>query len=117
MRISCGRFHSRFVACRRRNGIRLMRLRAWFLAPTRLILALLFAAPLAIVCIYSLLTRGAYGGMQLPITVENYARLFDSLYFMILARSFMMAAAATTICLLLAFPLALFIARAQRFRN
>ena len=47
----------------------------------------------------------------------NYQRLVDPLYAVILLRSFVMAAVATTLCLLLAFPLALFISRAQRRRK
>jgi spermidine/putrescine transport system permease protein len=93
------------------------RLRFWFLAPARLTLGLLFAVPLAIVAAYSLLTRGAYGGLSAPWTAESYARLADSLYVAILIRSLWMAVLATAICLLLGFPLAYFISRARRFRN
>lgn len=93
------------------------RLRAWFLFPTRVWLVTLFAAPLAIVCAYSLLTRGAYGGLARPWTFENYTRLADPLYAVILIRSLILAGTATLLCLLLGFPLALFIARAQSRRN
>ncbi len=88
------------------------RLRFWFLLPARLWLVLLFAFPLAIVGAYSLLERGTYGGVELPWTLENYRRLFDPLYGVIFLRSFVLALAATAICLVLAFPLALFISRA-----
>ena len=65
----------------------------------------LFVAPFAIVLAYSLLTRGGpYGGLATPWTLENYQRLVDPLYAVILLRSFVMAAVATAICLLLAFP-------------
>ncbi len=94
-----------------------IRLRFWLLAPARLTLGLLFAVPLAIVGAYSLLTRGAYGGLSAPWTLESYARLTDPLYLAILIRSLWMAVLATTLCLLLGFPLAYFISRAQRFRN
>jgi spermidine/putrescine transport system permease protein len=94
-----------------------MNLRFWFLLPTRLWLALLLAAPLAIVCVYSALTRGAYGGVTQPWTAENYTRFFDPLYGAILLRSLGMAAAATALCLLLGFPLALFISRAKKWRG
>jgi spermidine/putrescine transport system permease protein len=94
-----------------------VRLRFWFLLPTRLWLALLLAAPLAVVCAYSALTRGAYGGVGLPWTAESYARIFDPLYAAILLRSLLMAAAATALCLLLGFPLALFISRARNRRG
>ena len=56
------------------------RLRFWFLLPTRLWLALLLALRSAIICAYSLLTRGAYGGVSRRGPLENYARLFDPLY-------------------------------------
>jgi len=94
-----------------------MKLRFWFLLPTRIWLALLLAAPLAIICAYSALTRGAYGGVALPWTGENYERLFDPLYGTILLKSLVMAAAATALCLLLGFPLALFLTRAKKHKE
>jgi spermidine/putrescine transport system permease protein len=94
-----------------------MKLRTWFLLPAWLTLVLLFAVPFAIVLAYSLLTRGVYGGIVAPWTLESYRRLFDSLYLAILWRSFAMALAATALCLLLAFPAALFISRAGRHKN
>jgi len=53
------------------------RLRRLFLAPSAALLAVTMAAPLAIVCVYSFLSRGAYGGVERPFTFENYARLWD----------------------------------------
>ena len=94
-----------------------MKLRTWILLPAWLTMAVLFAAPFVIVLAYSFLTRGVYGGLELPWTTENYRRLFDPLYLAILWRSFAMALAATALCLLLAFPAALFIARAPRHKN
>jgi len=94
-----------------------MRLRSWFLLPARLWLGLFMAAPLLIVCVYSALTRGAYGGVVFPWTLENYTRFFDPLYGAILWRSLLISAVATILCLLLGFPLALFIARARSRRG
>jgi spermidine/putrescine transport system permease protein len=94
-----------------------MKLRDWFLLPAWLSMAVLFAAPFAIVLAYSLLTRGVYGGIEPPWTAESYRRLFDSLYLAILWRSFAMALAATALCLLLAFPAAFFISRSARRKN
>ena len=94
-----------------------MTLRRWFLLPTWVWAAGLFAAPLAIVLAYSLLTRGVYGGLAAPWTMENYRRLFDPLYGFILLRSLAMAAASTVLSLVLAFPAALFISRSGRRRN
>lgn len=93
------------------------RLRFWFLAPARLWIALLFAAPMLVIAAYSLLTRGAYGGVGPPWTLENYARQADPLYGAILLRSLLMAAAATAVCLAAGFPLALFIARSGARKN
>jgi spermidine/putrescine transport system permease protein len=94
-----------------------MKLRFWFLLPARIWLAMLLAVPLGIICVYSLLTRGAYGGVSLPWTAENFTRLADPLYGAILLRSLWMAAAATALCLLMGFPLALFISRARKWRG
>jgi spermidine/putrescine transport system permease protein len=89
-----------------------MRLRTVFLAPGALVMIGLFFLPLLIVFAYSFLSRGAYGGVLLPWTIDNYARIFDPLYLTILWRSIWIAAVSTGLCLLLAFPLALYIARA-----
>src|SRR5664279_2905141 len=94
-----------------------MKLRTWFLLPAWLSMAVLFAVPFAIVLSYSFLTRGVYGGIEPPWTLESYGRLFDPLYLAILWRSFAMALAATALCLLLAFPAALFISRSARRKN
>jgi spermidine/putrescine transport system permease protein len=94
-----------------------MKLRSWFLLPTWLTMALLFVAPLVIVLAYSLLTRGVYGGVEHPWTAESYGRLIDPLYLVILLRSFIMALVATALCLVFAFPAALFISRAPRHKN
>jgi spermidine/putrescine transport system permease protein len=66
---------------------------------------------------YSFLTRGDYGGVERPWTLESYTRFFDPLYGTILGRSLLMAAAATLICATLGFPLALFISRAGTRKN
>ena len=64
-----------------------MNLRRWFLAPAWCVLAVLFFAPMAIIVAYSLLTRGAYGGVTNQWTTENYVRLADLLYGVILLRT------------------------------
>jgi spermidine/putrescine transport system permease protein len=94
-----------------------MKLRTWFLLPSWIWMAALFGAPLAIVLAYSLLTRGVYGGVEAPWTAESYQRLFDPLYLSILLRSFLMALEATALCLVFAFPAALAIARAGKWKN
>lgn len=93
------------------------RLRAIFLAPAALVMLGTLAVPLAIVAAYSLLSRGAYGGVEAPWTQENYVRLFDPLYGGIFLRSAWISLLATAGCLVLGFPLALFIARSGPRRN
>lgn len=93
------------------------RLRTFCVAPAALWLALFVFAPLAVVAAYSLLTRGVYGGLSPPWTLENYRRLADPLYLGILLRSVWIAAVTTLLCALLGFPLALFLARSGPRKN
>jgi spermidine/putrescine transport system permease protein len=92
------------------------RLRRIFVAPAAFIMLALFFVPLLIVLFYSFLTRGAYGGVSLPFTGDAYVRAVDPLYFAIVWRSFWIAGVSTLFCLLLGFPLALYIARYSRRR-
>jgi spermidine/putrescine transport system permease protein len=92
-------------------------MRRLFLLPARLWMALFFAAPMAIVASYSFLTRGDYGGVEQPWTIENFTRLADPLYLAILWRSIWIAALSTVLCVFLGFPLALFISRSGRRKN
>lgn len=94
-------------------------LRAWLLlAPSIFWLGLFFVAPLFIVLAYSFLQRDAFGGVTWQFTLENYQRIFDTLYLNTFLRSLYIAAATTLICLLMGFPLAYFIAtRPARWRS
>ena len=93
------------------------RLRLWFLAPASGFTVAFFLVPLAILLAYSFLTRGSYGGLSEPWTGENWLRLADPIYLAILWRSFVVAGISTLLCLILGFPLALFIARSERGKN
>ncbi len=92
-------------------------LRLLFLAPSVFLLVTLFLIPLLIIAVYSFESRGAYGGVTLPWSAESYARIVDPLYLKILWRSFWVAGVSTAVCLLLGFPLALFISRAGKHRG
>jgi spermidine/putrescine transport system permease protein len=93
------------------------RLRRLFLLPGQATMTLLFWLPLLIIFAYSLLTRGTYGGVALPFTAESYARVTDRLYLEIFWRSLWIAAVSTFLCLVLAFPLAFYIAQITRRRT
>ena len=45
------------------------RLRAIFITPAAALMLTTLMVPSAIICVYSVLTRGAYGGVSLPATV------------------------------------------------
>lgn len=100
-----------------KRPLEINRLRAWFLAPTWAVTLSLFVAPLAIIFAYSLLTRGTWGGIARPWSLESYQRLADPIYLGILWRSFWIAGAATILCLVLGFPMALFISRSGKRKN
>src|ERR1051325_8541937 len=68
-------------------------------------LVLFFVGPLVGVVWVSFLSRGAYGELQWPLTLENYKRVagfgllgFDPLYPLILARSVTIAAVTACFC-------------------
>jgi spermidine/putrescine transport system permease protein len=93
------------------------RIRALAIAPAAALLIATVAVPFIVLAVYAFQTRGAYGGVIPPWTPENWQRLADPLYFGILARSFVVAAISTALCLLMAFPLALAIVRSGRWKN
>lgn len=80
---------------------------AWFLV-----------IPLAIVVVYSFLTKGPYGGVVYTFTLDNYIRVGDWVYVRIFLNSFQLAIATTAVCLLLGYPMAYVMATvAPRWRN
>jgi spermidine/putrescine transport system permease protein len=92
---------------------------AWLLLlPAGFYLLVFFLLPLGIVVVISFLERGTYGGVTFAFTLENFARVFDMLYFGTFLRSVYIAIVTTLICLLLGYPMAYFITtRSPRLRN
>ena len=90
----------------------------WMSAGPALTFLLIFmCAPLAIVAAYSLMAADPYGGVEAEFSAEAYRQflfardwddnlVFDSSYLEIFARSFLLAAATTMLCLAAAFPAA-----------
>jgi len=73
--------------------------------------------PLLAVGVISFLSRGQYGVIELPWTLDNYTRFigfgafgYNPLYPTIILRSVMLGAGTTLLCVVAAFPLAFFIA-------
>jgi spermidine/putrescine transport system permease protein len=94
-------------------------------APPLVFLLLFFLVPALIMVVASFRHPGEFGGLaplvaerpgdEAGLTAENYAVFFgDSVYFEIFLKSFGVAALTTLLCLLLAYPLALLIARSPR---
>lgn len=94
-------------------------LAAWLLLlPNTAWLLLFFMLPLLVVLAYSFMQRATYGGIVATLSLENYSRAFDPLYFNALLRSLYIAATTTLICLLVAYPMAYCIAtRPAKYRN
>ncbi|MDY6784315.1 MAG: ABC transporter permease [Cyanobacteriota bacterium] len=81
-------------------------------------LLLFFVVPLLIIALYSFLERGTYGGVVWKFTLENYQRLHEVVYWIVLWRSVLWALITTVACLLIGYPVAFFIAtRSPRWRN
>ncbi len=99
--------------------------------PPLLFLLVFFVAPSLIMILTSFRFPGEFGGLapitapgdmtigEYGITSEAYQFFFsDVLYAQIFLKSFLMASATTLICLIMAYPLAMLIARSEkRFRN
>lgn len=103
----------------------------WLISgPPIVYLALFFAIPALIMVVASFRFPGELGGLAplfgtgdpdelAGLTLENYQRFFtDAIYAELFFKSFCYAAVTTLLCLLLAYPLALTIARsAKRYRE
>jgi spermidine/putrescine transport system permease protein len=99
-------------------------MRAQLSKPTTLPIAWLtifFLTPLLGLVWVSFLSRGAYGQLEFPLTLENYKRVagfgllgFDPLYPTILGRSVSIAAITAVLCVICSLPVAFFIAGLSR---
>jgi spermidine/putrescine transport system permease protein len=80
-------------------------------------LAAFFLVPVLIMCAYSVMPRGVYGGVEPGVTLEAYARFVNPVYLTILRRTFGVATACTLLCALLGYPVAYTIARSGRWKS
>jgi spermidine/putrescine transport system permease protein len=95
-------------------GRSLARRRAWrsfgLAAPAIAWLVVFFLVPLVFVAVASLLSRGPGGAPVMPFTIEQYQRTFTT-FGPVVWRTVGYASLTTVVCLLLGFPLAVFISR------
>jgi len=91
---------------------------AWaLLGPGTIWMVVSFVIPVLIMCAYSLMPRGTYGGVEVGFTLEAYQRFFNPVYLIILERTFVAALLCTALCVLLGYPVAYVIARSGRWKN
>jgi spermidine/putrescine transport system permease protein len=92
------------------------------LLPGALLIAVFFLMPMGLVLVYSLLTRGTYGGVEWAFDFDSYARVFgfpneeelrdwDFVYLGIFAKSAVIGLLTAGIALFAAYPVAWYIAR------
>ena len=72
---------------------------------------LLVAIPFIYVFIMSFMNKGAYGGVVLGFTLNNFIQVFDTLYLKVFGESLLISAFTTIICVLIAYPFTYFIAQ------
>jgi spermidine/putrescine transport system permease protein len=80
------------------------------LAPAVVWLSLFVVAPLLIVLVVSLATRGPYGKTIYSFSVANYLRAFDPLYLRAYWRTVWIATTTTVLCAVASYPVAYYLA-------
>lgn len=80
------------------------------LRPALLWLLLFIVAPLAIVIVVSLATRGPYGKTIYQFTPSNFLRAFDPVYLRAYWRTAWIATTTTLLCALVSYPVAYYLA-------
>lgn len=99
---------------RERRGLQVLGL----MFPGGVWLILFFALPLALIFAISFMSRDDLSRPALPLTLANYQQTFDPLYINLFLFSVGLSLLTTLITLVIAFPVALFMARLpKRWRN
>ena len=109
------------------SGVKQNRLHKWLIGgPPLAYLVVFFAIPVLIMVVASFRNPGEFGGLapifneesgsrQLDLTTESYGRFFsDFLYTELFLKSFAYAAITTLVCLVIAYPLSMLIARSPK---
>lgn len=86
------------------------------LLPAGVWMVVWFGIPIGIMATYALRPRHLLGGVYAGWTTVHVTRLLDSLYLAILGRSLVIALVTTLLTLLVAYPIAVMIVRATRWR-
>jgi spermidine/putrescine transport system permease protein len=78
---------------------------------------LLVAIPFIYVFAMSFMNKGAYGGVVIGFTLNNFKQVFDPLYLKVFGESFLISAFATIICIIIAYPFTYFIAQKSNIKK
>ncbi len=76
-------------------------------------MAIFIVIPLLLVLYYSLTTGNIREPSSLQFSLDNYGKFFDSLYLNVIGKSFWLALVSTFLCLVLGYPVAYIIAKAN----
>lgn len=85
----------------------------WLVLPALGWFVAFLLVPLGFISVYSLATKGVYGGIVYQFGPQNYLRAADPIYLKIVFNSLKLALFTTVSCLLLGFPLAWVIATSR----
>ncbi len=109
------------------SGVKQSSLHKWLISgPPLAYLLVFFAIPVLIMVVASFRNPGEFGGLSpliysdeagahLDLTIQNYGRFFsDFLYTQLFIKSFAYAALTTLVCLVIAYPLSMLIARSPK---
>jgi len=72
---------------------------------------LLVAIPFIYVFAMSFMNKGAYGGVVIGFTLNNFKQVFDPLYLKVFGESLLISALTTILCIIVAYPFTYFVAQ------
>lgn len=77
--------------------------------PVMLYAFILILLPIVYILFLSFLKSDSYGGYEFTFTLQNYIKLFDSVYVKVFLQSFLIALITTVICIVISYPFCLFV--------
>lgn len=77
--------------------------------PVMLYAFILILLPIVYILFLSFLKSDSYGGYEFTFTLQNYVKLFDSVYVKVFLQSFLIALITTVICIVISYPFCLFV--------
>ncbi len=92
------------------NRINMGPIYAW---PMGIWFTIFFLAPLAIIILYSFLTKGLYGGVEYIFTLKAFEQMMNPAYGMVFIRTVFISTLSTIVTILLAFPCGYAIAKSK----